>query len=62
AVVTMVPEAWQKDKLMNEHKKHFYQWSSCIMEPWDGPGMFKSWKSFSCVYHSLGFELINSFK
>ncbi|GFR32444.1 glutamate synthase 1, chloroplastic [Trichonephila clavata] len=39
AVVTMVPEAWQKDKLMNEHKKHFYQWSSCIMEPWDGPAL-----------------------
>lgn len=38
AVITMVPEAWQKDKLMLTDKKHFYQWSSCVMEPWDGPG------------------------
>lgn len=35
----MVPEAWQKDKLMPYDKKLFYQWSSCVMEPWDGPGM-----------------------
>ncbi|KAF8778796.1 Glutamate synthase [NADH] like protein [Argiope bruennichi] len=39
AVITMVPEAWQKDKLMLTDKKHFYQWSSCVMEPWDGPAL-----------------------
>ncbi|XP_071041561.1 uncharacterized protein [Parasteatoda tepidariorum] len=39
AVITMLPEAWQKDELMIVHKKHFYQWSSCVMEPWDGPAL-----------------------
>ncbi|GIY36471.1 putative glutamate synthase [Caerostris darwini] len=39
AVITMVPEAWRKDKLMITDKKHFYQWSSCVMEPWDGPAL-----------------------
>lgn len=39
AVMTMVPEAWQNDDLMNQEKKHFYQWSGCAMEPWDGPAL-----------------------
>ena len=34
----MVPEAWQNDALMSEEKRNFYKWSSCAMEPWDGPG------------------------
>ncbi|KAG1666594.1 putative glutamate synthase [NADPH] [Nymphon striatum] len=39
AVMTMVPEAWQNDKTMSQEKKDFYQWSSCAMEPWDGPAL-----------------------
>ncbi|XP_067129509.1 uncharacterized protein [Centruroides vittatus] len=39
AVMTMIPEAWQNDSLMNETKKKFYRWSSCSMEPWDGPAL-----------------------
>ncbi|XP_076373844.1 uncharacterized protein LOC143258566 isoform X2 [Tachypleus tridentatus] len=39
AVMTMVPEAWQSDNLMSLEKKQFYQWSSCAMEPWDGPAL-----------------------
>lgn len=39
AVMTMVPEAWQNDDLMPEHKKNFYRWASCTMEPWDGPAL-----------------------
>ena len=39
AVMTMVPEAWQNDPLMNPEKKLFYQWSGCAMEPWDGPAL-----------------------
>jgi len=39
AVMTMVPEAWQNDDLMNSEKKLFYQWSGCAMEPWDGPAL-----------------------
>ena len=39
AMMTMVPEAWQKDHLMPEDKKNFYRWASCLMEPWDGPAL-----------------------
>lgn len=37
AVMMMVPEAWQKDELMPENKRAFYEYHSCLMEPWDGP-------------------------
>ena len=37
--MTMVPEAWQNDKLMGQEKKDFYRWAACAMEPWDGPAL-----------------------
>ncbi|HJP38103.1 MAG TPA: glutamate synthase large subunit [Gammaproteobacteria bacterium] len=37
AVMMMVPEAWQKQDLMAESKRKFYEFNSCLMEPWDGP-------------------------
>ncbi|MFB4163351.1 glutamate synthase large subunit [Alteribacillus sp. JSM 102045] len=37
AAMMMIPEPWQNDPLMNEEKKAFYQFHSCLMEPWDGP-------------------------
>ena len=37
AVLLMVPEAWQKHKQMDQSKRDFYEFNSCIMEPWDGP-------------------------
>ncbi|MDP6675749.1 MAG: glutamate synthase central domain-containing protein, partial [Gammaproteobacteria bacterium] len=37
AVMMMVPEAWQKQDLMTESKRKFYEFNSCLMEPWDGP-------------------------
>ena len=37
AVMMMVPEAWQKNELMPEDKRAFYEYQSCLMEPWDGP-------------------------
>jgi len=37
AVMMMIPEAWQNDKNMSKAKKNFYQYSSSLMEPWDGP-------------------------
>lgn len=40
AIMTLVPEAWQNDLHMPAEKKHFYQWASCVMEPWDGPSLF----------------------
>ncbi len=36
-MMMMVPEAWEKHQSMDHHKKAFYQFNSCIMEPWDGP-------------------------
>ncbi len=39
AIMTMVPEAWEKDALMNDEKKSFYRWAACAMEPWDGPAL-----------------------
>lgn len=39
AIMTMVPEAWQNDDLMNSEKKDFYRWAACAMEPWDGPAL-----------------------
>jgi glutamate synthase (NADPH) large chain len=37
AVMMMVPEAWQKNELMPANKRAFYEYHSCLMEPWDGP-------------------------
>ncbi len=37
SVMMMVPEAWQKNELMEPKKRAFYEFLSCIMEPWDGP-------------------------
>jgi glutamate synthase (ferredoxin) len=36
-MMMLVPEAWEKHASMDEGKKAFYQYNSCIMEPWDGP-------------------------
>ncbi|MEX0937965.1 MAG: glutamate synthase large subunit [Pirellulales bacterium] len=37
AVMMMVPEAWQNHESMSESKRAFYEYHSCLMEPWDGP-------------------------
>ena len=36
-MMMLVPEAWEKHKSMSDEKKAFYEFNSCIMEPWDGP-------------------------
>jgi glutamate synthase domain-containing protein 2/glutamate synthase domain-containing protein 1/glutamate synthase domain-containing protein 3 len=36
-MMMLVPEAWQNDEQMSQHKKDFYEYHSCLMEPWDGP-------------------------
>lgn len=36
-MMMLVPEAWEKNPEMSEAKKAFYEFNSCIMEPWDGP-------------------------
>jgi hypothetical protein len=37
----MVPEAWQDNQYLSDSKKAFYEYNSCIMEPWDGPAMVR---------------------
>src|SRR4029077_1627034 len=37
SVMMMIPEAWQKNELMPAGKRAFYEFHSCLMEPWDGP-------------------------
>ena len=39
AVTMMIPEAWQDSDNLSESKKNFYEYNSCVMEPWDGPAM-----------------------
>lgn len=36
-MMMLVPEAWEKHQSMSDEKKAFYEYSSCLMEPWDGP-------------------------
>ena len=37
SIMMMIPEAWQKNELMPDNKRAFYEYHSCLMEPWDGP-------------------------
>ncbi len=36
-MMILVPEAWEKNPYMSEAKRAFYEYHSCMMEPWDGP-------------------------
>ena len=36
-MMMLVPEAWEKNQDMSPSKKAFYEFNSCLMEPWDGP-------------------------
>ncbi|MDC6352701.1 glutamate synthase large subunit [Zeaxanthinibacter sp. PT1] len=36
-MMMLVPEAWEKNPDMSEAKRAFYEFNSCLMEPWDGP-------------------------
>jgi glutamate synthase (ferredoxin) len=37
AVLMMIPEAWSGHEFMDDQRKAFYEYYSCLMEPWDGP-------------------------
>jgi glutamate synthase (ferredoxin) len=37
AVMMMIPEPWSGHESMSDEKKAFYEYHSCLMEPWDGP-------------------------
>ncbi len=36
-MMMLVPEAWEKNEEMSVAKRAFYEYNSCVMEPWDGP-------------------------
>lgn len=37
AAMMLIPEPWNGNSDMDEEKKAFYEYHSCLMEPWDGP-------------------------
>ncbi len=37
AMMMVIPEAWQGNDMMEDHKKAFYEYHASLMEPWDGP-------------------------
>ena len=36
-MMMMIPEPWENHESMTDEKKAFYEYHSCLMEPWDGP-------------------------
>ncbi|MCR4282165.1 MAG: glutamate synthase large subunit, partial [Bauldia sp.] len=37
AAMTLIPEAWAGNPLMDEERRAFYEYHAALMEPWDGP-------------------------
>src|SRR5262245_54949635 len=37
SMMMLIPEAWDGHETMSDEKKAFYEYHSCVMEPWDGP-------------------------
>jgi len=37
AMMMMIPEPWVGHESMGDERKAFYEYHSCLMEPWDGP-------------------------
>ena len=37
ALSMVVPEPWENRKDMSQSLKNYYEYQSCLMEPWDGP-------------------------
>ena len=38
-MMMLVPEAWGEHVDMPQEKRDFYEYHSCLMEPWDGPAL-----------------------
>ncbi len=37
ALMMMIPEPWSRHESMDPARKAFYEFHSCLLEPWDGP-------------------------
>jgi glutamate synthase (NADPH/NADH) large chain len=48
ALLMMIPEAWQQHTGMSDEKKAFYEYHSCLIEPWDGPASI-AFSDGSCI-------------
>ena len=48
ALLMMIPEAWQQHSGMSAEKKAFYEYHSCLIEPWDGPASI-AFSDGSCI-------------
>ena len=42
AMMTLIPEAWAGNPLMDEERRAFYEYHAALMEPWDGPAAWRS--------------------
>jgi len=56
AVMMMIPEPWSNHESMSDERKAFYQYHSCLMEPWDGPASiaFTDGKSIGAILDRNG--------
>ncbi|MCK9518102.1 MAG: glutamate synthase large subunit [Dehalococcoidia bacterium] len=52
----LIPEPWSGHESMSPEKKAFYEYHSCLMEPWDGPASvaFTDGKSIGAVLDRNG--------
>ncbi len=37
AMMMLIPDAWEQNRLMDKKLRNFYKYHACLMEPWDGP-------------------------
>ena len=37
AMMMMIPEPWENHESMSDERRAFYEYNSCLIEPWDGP-------------------------
>ncbi len=56
AIMMMVPEAWQGNPNCTGDKRDFFEFQSCVVEPWDGPAMiaFANGKHLGCTLDRNG--------
>ena len=54
ALRMLIPEAWNKDKLMDAKRRAFYDYFSTILEPWDGPALIAATDGYRVAAISAG--------
>ncbi len=56
AMLMLIPEAWGDHIPMSQEKRDFYEFHSCLMEPWDGPAMvaFSDGRSIGAILDRNG--------